>query len=77
MKKIENAVDVGYYRESREVGEDQVGPYLKENIYKKDIDSIIKSRNKDGWELVNTNVHPLGSVDSRFFLFWEREIISK
>ena len=75
MKKIENAIDVGYYRDYRDEGEDEDGTKYYGHI--DNIESTIKARNKDGWKLVNTNVHPLGSIDSRYFLFWEREVLKK
>ena len=63
MKKLENACDVGEFNDV--VNMDKV------------IQSTIKQRNKDGWKLLNTNVHHVGELCfTRFFLFWEREVNS-
>ena len=55
MKKIENAIDVGFYSDYKKE-EDEDGTKYYDPI--DHLESTIKARNKDGWKLVNTNVHP-------------------
>ena len=63
MEKFENACDVGEFNDVVNMD--------------KAIQSTIKQRNKDGWKLLNTNVHFVGEIfNTRFFLFWEREVNS-